>query len=317
MKASEFAPLTIPQPFASDGDITAIEDTSTTVPNFSTGVPEIFSAPYSAGGSYFQRSMMNAIGNMASKNAFYRQCGGFYCFDQTVCDKIGGYPKGCVLHWLSNGQYLSVQSLVDDNTHNFVTEGVDGVNWALCNTGEGMGFPNFSPESPMQLFTYAPEGSWPEQLEIVSSQLIMPFDGYITIANNSNPDFTYPSSSSESDQAAYVFKTLLYSQAIIDVCISSPSGTKTIADDVSVTLPTISTESGNVVWSRPTVNNGVLFEYGWGLNRGPTGFGAIPVKKGSKILIVAGQTFYLAKTSDSNKGDCQKGSNSICAWPTI
>ena len=313
MKASEFAPLTIPQPFASDGDITAIEDTSTTVPNFSTGVPKIFSSPYSAGGSYFQRSMMNAIGNMASKNAFYRQCGGFYCFDQTVCDKIGGYPKGCVLHWLSNGQYLSVQSLVDDNTHNFVTEGVDGVNWALCNTGEGMDFPDFSVSTANTLFTYAPTGSWPKQLAIVSNQLVMPFDGYIMLYGWALPNFTYISHVIN-DVPVVSISTLLDCQAIIDICISSPKGTQTVADDVSVTIPT-TVDDDTRIWN-PTVKNCAIFEYGFGLNRSATGFGVIPVKKGSKILMLAGQTFYQVVINDK-PCKCEKGSTSIVAYPAI
>lgn len=313
MKASEFAPLTIPQPFASDGEITAIEDTSTTVPNFSTGVPKIFSAPYSAGGSYFQRSMMNAIGNMASKNAFYRQCGGFYCFDQTVCDKIGGYPKGCVLHWLSNGQYLSVQSLIDDNTHNFVTDGVDGVNWALCNSGDGMAYPDFSVGTTNTLFTYAPTGSWPNQLAIVSNQLVMPFDGYIMLYGWVPPNFGYIERVIN-EVSVINAATLLACQAIIDVCISSPKGTQTIADDVSVTIPTIDSEN-TAIWN-PQVNNCALFEYGYGLNRAPTGFGLIPVKKGSKILMLAGQTFYEYEI-DGKPCTCEKGSMSIVAYPAI
>jgi hypothetical protein len=313
MKASEFAPLTIPQPFASNGDITEIADTSTTIPNFSTGVPEIFSTPYSAGGSYFQRSMMNAIGNMASKNAFYRQCGGFYCFDQTVCDKIGGYPKGCVLHWLSNGQYLSVQSLVDDNTYDFVTNGVDGVNWALCNTGEGMLFPNFAIGTTSTLFTYAPSGSWPENLAIVSNQLVMPFDGYIMLHGWVAPDFGYVERVIN-ETSVINAATLLACQAIIDICISSPQGTQTIADDVSVTIPTVDMEKVKI-WS-PGLNNCALFEYGYGLNRAPTGFGLIPVKKGSKILMLAGQTFY-QYTVDGKACTCEKGSASIVAYPAI
>lgn len=108
--------------------------------------------------------------------------------------------------------------------------------------------------------------------------------------------------------------TLLACQAIIDICISSPQGTQTIADDVSVTIPTVDSEN-TAVWN-PQVNNCALFEYGYGLNRAPTGFGLIPVKKGSKILMLAGQTFYQYEI-DGKSCACEKGSASIVAYPAI
>lgn len=139
-----FHRLAITKPFASGVDAiltpianTAGEDSSV---NFNDGFPAAYSAPKSNKGKYITRGEMNAIGNLASQNQFYFMAGGVNTFDQAFCDKIGGYPEGAVLKYLNNGYLYDVISLVDNNTMNFVTNGVDGVNWKYLSVTEKLVF---------------------------------------------------------------------------------------------------------------------------------------------------------------------------------
>lgn len=126
--------IAMPKPFAHDGLITPIVDIgdSTHPVNFADGFPSEYSAPHSQGGKYVTRGEFNAIGNLATRNDFYKACGGLNTFNAALSSKIGGYPKGAVLQLLDNNVLKYVISLVDNNTVNFNTAGVDGVNWMFC-----------------------------------------------------------------------------------------------------------------------------------------------------------------------------------------
>ena len=130
----DYGRIAMPKPFAHDGLITPIVDIgdSTHPVNFADGFPSQYSAPHSKGGKYVTRGEFNAIGNLATRNDFYKACGGLNTFNATLASKIGGYPKGAVLQLLDNNVLKYVISLVDNNTVNFNTSGVDGVNWMFC-----------------------------------------------------------------------------------------------------------------------------------------------------------------------------------------
>ena len=130
----DYGRIAMPKPFAHDGLITPIVDIgdSTHPVNFSDGFPSEYSAPHSQGGKYVTRGEFNAIGNLATRNDFYKACGGLNTFNTALSSKIGGYPKGAVLQLLDNNVLKYVISLVDNNTVNFNTAGVDGVNWMFC-----------------------------------------------------------------------------------------------------------------------------------------------------------------------------------------
>lgn len=151
--------LYIPQPFASGSGaaLTPIDGSSGDTPNFEDGFPANFSAPHASGGSFITRGQMNAIGNLASANDYYRACGGINTFDPKLCAKIGGYPMDAILDYYSGGILYKVRSLVDDNTVDFtgttdttaytgITNGsVDNVNWAIANPS------SYSPSSDVNL----------------------------------------------------------------------------------------------------------------------------------------------------------------------
>ena len=142
----DYGRIAMPKPFAHGGLITPIADIgdSTHPVNFEDGFPSQYSAPHSQGGKYVTRGEFNAIGNLATRNDFYKACGGLNTFNAALASKIKGYPKGAVLQLLDNNVLKYVISLVDNNTVNFNTAGVDGVNWMFCyeskheEAGEGL-----------------------------------------------------------------------------------------------------------------------------------------------------------------------------------
>ena len=104
---------------------------------FEKGFDSAFSAPHSNGGKYVTRAQMNRIGNLATKNDFYRMCGGINTFDPVFAQKIGGYPKGAILDYYTGTQLLKVVSLVENNTDDF-TQSItpNPAYWKLLNQGD-------------------------------------------------------------------------------------------------------------------------------------------------------------------------------------
>ena len=133
-----FYRLAMPCPFATDSGaaLTPIASTPGNDMNFHEGFPGVYSAPASNGGKFVTRGEINAIGNLASQNQFYFLAGGINTFDATFASIIGGYPKDAVLKYLNNGYLYDVISLVDDNMVDFITQGVDGVNWQYLSVAE-------------------------------------------------------------------------------------------------------------------------------------------------------------------------------------
>lgn len=292
MKATALSPLLIPQPFATGNNaaLTPIEKSSGTMPNFEDGIPANFSAPRSGGGSYFQRGMMNAIGNMASANGFFRQCGGFYTYDAEVAEAIGGYPKGCVLHWYSEGKYKAVRSLVDDNTWDFTQNGVDGVHWADVSTG-GVTMPTFEISKRQILWNNSAVQIGASFGEI-SSQFEMPFDGYVNYLSAINCGLgshtvAMMTSAGSTVQKAQVWNfldptviaNLMYG---VVLAVSSPSEDTGVAPDIVLDT------SDYVAGER---NCAVFTVDGMGIATAGAGCGLIPVKKGSKMKLFGQESF--------------------------
>lgn len=126
----KYKPLAMPGPFGCDG---LVETPKTSIdpanPNFHDGFPIAYGSPKSLGGQYITRPEMNGIGNLASRYEFFRRAGGLVTFDSDLSAEIEGYPSGAVLKYMNNGFLYDVISLVDNNTVDFNTVGVDGVNW--------------------------------------------------------------------------------------------------------------------------------------------------------------------------------------------
>lgn len=136
----KYKPLAMPMPFgANDSDNYTTPGLVQSAANFNflDGFPTAYSAPHSGGGKYVTRKEMNGIGNVASRYEFFRRVGGIVTFDPDFATAIGGYPKGAVLDYLDGLNVHKVYSAVDNNMVNFVTDGVDGVNWIFVNQDKG------------------------------------------------------------------------------------------------------------------------------------------------------------------------------------
>jgi hypothetical protein len=127
-----------PTPFAgADGAASATikDDTDKNLVNFADGFPSVYSSPKSKNGKFVTRSELNSIGNLATKNDFYRMCGGINTFDPVFAQKIGGYPKNAILDYFDGVNLFKVISLVEDNKHDF-RDGSFGAKWAKLGTNE-------------------------------------------------------------------------------------------------------------------------------------------------------------------------------------
>lgn len=127
--------IAMPCPFGGFGttNITPIQTATGSDVNFPDGFPSVYGAPTGNNGKFVTRKEMNAIGNLASNDLFYHKCGGLNTFDAEFCAQIGGYPAGAVLDYINGSQISKVMSLIDNNTFNFIDNGIDGINWMLCN----------------------------------------------------------------------------------------------------------------------------------------------------------------------------------------
>ena len=71
--------------------------------NFIEGIPSEYASPLPSTpggaekGKRLLRYDLNAIGNMATRELFLRQHGGYHTFDPRVADLIGGYANGAIL----------------------------------------------------------------------------------------------------------------------------------------------------------------------------------------------------------------------------
>ena len=166
---SKYGRLSMPCPFGNNdsANITQIASTAAAGDfNFETGFATPYSSPKSNGGKFVTRKEINAIGNLASRNVFYRMCGGLNTFDPNICISIGGYHKGAILDYVevTNYKYIvsKVISLIDSNKVDFtsstidqdliskgiVNGSVDNVNWAFCNEELA------TPSSSIKLFDF-------------------------------------------------------------------------------------------------------------------------------------------------------------------
>lgn len=127
----------MPCPFAGGegAALATIGQTSGDSINFQQGFPSVYGAPASLGGKYVKRSEMNAIGNLATNDLFYKRCGGLNTFDQAFCTAIGGYPRGAILDYLDSDTFslFKIMSLKDNNTTVPNKNTIDTITWTYLN----------------------------------------------------------------------------------------------------------------------------------------------------------------------------------------
>ena len=145
MKSTDIIqPVAMVTPIAVTGSKDTIpqEQTSAQEPWFCSiekGFPDITMQALNQGGRPPRGQGMNGLLNLATDQKVYLQNGGIITFDENVSTTIGGYPQGAVLDYINNDTYSKVISLIDDNTVNFLINGIDGTNWQYLNTSGGGG----------------------------------------------------------------------------------------------------------------------------------------------------------------------------------
>ena len=99
------------------------------------GIPSTYS---SMTGKKVDRKDMNGIGRLISQSRWFNQQGGYYTFDQTISDAIGGYPVGAILYYKepNSGYIRPVRSLISDNNYNFVEDPsfINNLYWSYVDT---------------------------------------------------------------------------------------------------------------------------------------------------------------------------------------
>lgn len=112
--------------------------TGTNNASITEGFPEITQLPVSDGGLPPERADFNGMFYLSTDQRVFLQNGGVITFSEDVSTAIGGYPKNAVLAYFDEkGEYHLAQSLMDDNTYNFVEspEYLDGIHWQKINMG--------------------------------------------------------------------------------------------------------------------------------------------------------------------------------------
>ncbi len=145
MKATDvIQPTAMQTPIAVNGSKDNIPQyqSSTSEPwycSIENGFPDMTMQALNQGGRPPRGQGANGLFYLSTDQKVYLQNGGTITFSEAVSNAIGGYPMGAILDYVYLGVYNKVISLVDDNTVNFLTDGVDNVNWQLLTIGNGGG----------------------------------------------------------------------------------------------------------------------------------------------------------------------------------
>lgn len=138
MKAADIIePLPMQTPIAASGSRDTIPQNQSDAQeswfcSIENGFPDITMQAQNAGGQPPRGQGANGLFYLSSDQKVYLQNGGLITFKQSVSDEIGGYPQGAVLDYINiRGEFAKVQSLVDDNTYNFVENGVNTDYWQI------------------------------------------------------------------------------------------------------------------------------------------------------------------------------------------
>ena len=135
MKSTDIIkPTPLIAPIANDGLKNTIPDNATgsNYASIAEGFPEMTMKAPKDGGLPPWGQDFNGMFYLMSSQTCFLQNGGLITFDQDVSNKIGGYPQGAILDYMTpENTYVKVKSLIDDNTYNFVTTPsyIDGEHW--------------------------------------------------------------------------------------------------------------------------------------------------------------------------------------------
>ena len=172
--------LAIPNLFAYDatGDknILQVPDTHSTDVCFKNGYPAGYDNTSSSNKS-IERNKFNWLLRALSQASYFGQTGIRYTYNSAVSSAIDGYPLGAVLAHDDGISIRNVVSLVDNNTYDFVTNGVDNQHWKYLDPASDMGiYPDYG-SSEYLISTQIPANT--SSITQACSWVSMPRDGWI------------------------------------------------------------------------------------------------------------------------------------------
>lgn len=144
MKATDVinpTPIKYPIAYAGLKNTIPLAATGSNLASITEGFPEMTMKSLADGGLPPYGQDFNGLFYMISDQKAFFQDGGYITFDSTVSTLIGGYPSGAILDYYnpSTNYYTKVESLIDDNTYDFVTTPsyIDGTKWRYVDFGTG------------------------------------------------------------------------------------------------------------------------------------------------------------------------------------
>ena len=163
MQASDIIqPTVLSTPVAVDGIKNTIPtdppSSSSNLASITEGFPSITMKSVANGGLPPMGQDFNGLFYLSTDQKVYLQNGGIITFNADVSTAIGGYPQGAVLDYVdSNGIITKVQSLIDNNTYNFVTTPsyIDGTHWQTVLMGVSNKLTNCILSTPNGVATYS------------------------------------------------------------------------------------------------------------------------------------------------------------------
>lgn len=124
-----------------------------------------------------ERTKMNWLFRLLSQGSFFGQTGIRYTFNSAVSTEIGGYPLGAVLALDDGTSIRNVVSLVDNNTYDFVTNGVDNQHWKYLDDASNSGiYPDYG-SSEYLISAQIPANT--QTITQVCDWVSMPRDGWL------------------------------------------------------------------------------------------------------------------------------------------
>lgn len=172
--------LAMPSLFANaatlTSDISPVPQTDPGNVAFDTGYPAAYDNA-EATTKAIERNKMNWLLRVLSQGSFFGQTGIRYTYNSDVATAIGGYPLGAVLAHDDGTSIRNVVSLVDNNSYDFVTNGVDNQNWKYLDDSSNSGiYPDYG-SSEYIISAQIPVNT--SSITQVSDWVSMPMDGWL------------------------------------------------------------------------------------------------------------------------------------------
>lgn len=135
--------LVIPSGSTHTDDLCPVPKTDDTDVCFDNGYPSGYDNT-NGSDKAIERNKFNWLLRAFSQASYFGQTGIRYTYNSDVANAIGGYPRGAVLAHDDGTSIRNVMSLVDNNTHNFLTLGVDNIHWKYLDQSDLSGiFPDY------------------------------------------------------------------------------------------------------------------------------------------------------------------------------